>query len=283
MTVPEYILHRKNQSEIFKLISRIRFPESRSTLEIAEEFLSKDNLALLEVGCGPGVISMYLHYRVKPKFSIGIDTDKEAIRQGQTAAKYLNIKNIDFIVASATDLPFRNGQFNFVLCQEVIEHVPTPKDVLDESHRVLANQGNLLITTPTSHLAPFSSDWFETKIHNRPIMDEFAGHLFRFDSEIFQDQIRQAGLTIIETKFTNQYIGSFLLFVSVLWKRKNLRKGKKPAPQACEKSATGFLNLVFMAGQTLDIRLLGHFFGSNIVVLANLASKKVDCCQFVNG
>ena len=272
MTTPEYILHRKSQPETNRVLNRVLFPEARSTLEIAKKQLClKTDPAILELGCGPGVTNMYLSRYVKTKTMIGIDTDRESIRQGQTTAKHLKIKNLSFIRASATDLPLRDALLDFILCQEVIEHVPNPDKLLEESNRVLRNQGKLLITTPTSKLAPLSSDWIETKIHNRPINDEFAGHLFRFDPQSLLDQVKKAGLVVNETEFSNQYIGSFLVAVLTLWKRKRIRTSKTEIQRQKDRSfnISSFPNAFFMIGQTIDFRLFRRSgFGSNIVILS---------------
>lgn len=45
-------------------------------------------------------------------------------------------------------LPFRDAVFDTVLCNEVLEHVPEPEQLMDEAARVLRPGGILLLTTP---------------------------------------------------------------------------------------------------------------------------------------
>jgi hypothetical protein len=161
--------------------------------------------------------------------------------------------------------------FDLILCQEVIEHIEDPKSLLVQSERTLKNQGKLLLTTPTTNLAPFSSDWIETRVHGRPINDEFAMHLNRFDPPSLLWQVEKAGLKIEQTKFTNQYIGSLSVFVLALWKRKNLRinQNKKSNLNSHISYGYGLPNAIFMVGQTIDYTIFNRFpFGSNIIVLA---------------
>jgi len=62
---PEYVVFRKYESGVSNVLSRIRFPESQSTIEIAEKELSfKNDSSVLEVGCGSGVTNMHLIYKV---------------------------------------------------------------------------------------------------------------------------------------------------------------------------------------------------------------------------
>jgi SAM-dependent methyltransferase len=54
--------------------------------------------------------------------------------------------------------PFRDGQFNSVLCNQVLEHVFAPDEFIREIRRVLAPGGRLLLTVPfvwDEHEQPF--------------------------------------------------------------------------------------------------------------------------------
>lgn len=51
------------------------------------------------------------------------------------------------IVGDAHDLPFKDGEFTFVLCTEVLEHVQDPKRAILEMRRVLSLGGTLVLTT----------------------------------------------------------------------------------------------------------------------------------------
>ncbi len=51
------------------------------------------------------------------------------------------------IVADAHNLPFKDGEFEFVLCTEVLEHLKDPKRAISEMNRVLNRGGMLVLTT----------------------------------------------------------------------------------------------------------------------------------------
>jgi len=270
---PEYVLHRRLHTEVGYVLSRVRFHEAKSILDIAlRQLISAPHPStVLEIGCGYGAGIIYLSYHAPTGIMIGVDVDKTVICQAQVTARYLNVKNLHFIVASASNLPLRDAALDLIICQEVIEHIKDPNSLLVQSERALKNQGKLLVTTPTTNLAPFSSDWIETRVHGRPINDEFAMHLNRFTPRLLLQQVEKAGLKIEQTKFTNQYVGSLLVFILTLWKRKNLRinQNKKSNIIGHISCGYGLPNAVFMAGQTLDYTIFNRFpFGSNIVVLA---------------
>ena len=43
---------------------------------------------------------------------------------------------------------FKDKSFDCVVCSEVIEHIPDSQKAINEFHRVLCSQGELIITTP---------------------------------------------------------------------------------------------------------------------------------------
>jgi SAM-dependent methyltransferase len=51
------------------------------------------------------------------------------------------------IVADAHQLPFEEGEFEMVLCTEVLEHLKQPQVAINEMHRVLKPGGKLILTT----------------------------------------------------------------------------------------------------------------------------------------
>ena len=64
---------------------------------------------------------------------------------------------IDY-VCDITDIPVPDGSFDFIVCTEVLEHVPFPIETIRELSRVLSSNGTLLLTAPLSsglHQQPF--------------------------------------------------------------------------------------------------------------------------------
>lgn len=51
------------------------------------------------------------------------------------------------IIADVHDLPFKDEEFDVVLCIEVLEHVLDPKKAIAEMKRVLKKEGSLILTT----------------------------------------------------------------------------------------------------------------------------------------
>ena len=60
---------------------------------------------------------------------------------------YNGYNKIDY-VSDISNIPVKSNSFDFILCTEVIEHVPDPIAAIKEISRVLKQGGTLLITAP---------------------------------------------------------------------------------------------------------------------------------------
>ena len=60
--------------------------------------------------------------------------------------------------ADATDLPFEDESFDFVICVHVLEHVPDDRKALREFFRVLRPGGEAVLQVPPSDLAVTRED-----------------------------------------------------------------------------------------------------------------------------
>lgn len=86
---------------------------------------------VLEIGCGEGVLLYNLRERFGGKDVVGIDIGSADI---ETAKR--NVPFVSFAVGDLYALPFSNGQFDLVLCCEVLEHLQKPEKALSEIKRV---------------------------------------------------------------------------------------------------------------------------------------------------
>lgn len=54
----------------------------------------------------------------------------------------------NFILTDAENIPIKNGGVDFVICTEVVEHLPHPESCFREISRILKKDGFAYITTP---------------------------------------------------------------------------------------------------------------------------------------
>jgi glycosyltransferase involved in cell wall biosynthesis/SAM-dependent methyltransferase len=97
---------------------------------------------VLDLGAGDGRY-VDLFSRHLPPATLVIGVEISFLRARRMRARGLRV-----VVARSEELPFREGTFELVTLIEVIEHTTSPKDSLDEIHRVMARNGRLVLTTP---------------------------------------------------------------------------------------------------------------------------------------
>ncbi len=90
---------------------------------------------LLDLGCG--VKPFKKIYSQYCEVSVGIDVPASPHSKTEVDVIY-----------DGKNIPFENNRFDYVLCTEVMEHVPEPAAFLREIHRVMKPDGILIMTTP---------------------------------------------------------------------------------------------------------------------------------------
>ena len=98
----------------------------------------------LDAGCGTGAAMAWARSVARAGSVAGIDVSAYALafcrERGERALSQ----------ASVMELPFRNASFDVVLCNDVLQHLPTDGGdlrALEEIHRVLGPGGALLVRT----------------------------------------------------------------------------------------------------------------------------------------
>lgn len=98
------------------------------------------NLKVLDAGCGTGWFSR--EAQARGAAVTALDVGEELLAQ---VAKKAKVKTK---VGSVLKLPFKDGTFDIVMSNEVIEHVTDARKAIKEMSRVLKPGGLLVITTP---------------------------------------------------------------------------------------------------------------------------------------
>ena len=102
---------------------------------------------VLDLGSGNGQNSLKAA-KIANKV-VGIEIDENLIKISQRTAKQKKSKNIRFIRGNLEKkLPVKNESFSKVLILDVLEHLHSREQILDEIHRVLKPQGLVFIGVP---------------------------------------------------------------------------------------------------------------------------------------
>lgn len=108
----------------------------------------KPGQRLLDIGCGPGTITMGLAKSVAPGDVTGVDLAESQLGLARANAAKKGIENIRFISCSIYELPFPDGGFDVVFAHAVFEHLKEPVSALREIRRVLKPGGIVALRSP---------------------------------------------------------------------------------------------------------------------------------------
>jgi SAM-dependent methyltransferase len=103
----------------------------------------RPGLSLLDVGCGPGTITLDLARIVAPGRVIGLDASDEVVTQASGLAAESDAPNVRFEVGDLFALKYDDAAFDVVHAHQVLQHLVDPVAALVELKRVLRPEGVL--------------------------------------------------------------------------------------------------------------------------------------------
>lgn len=166
----------------WRLIAAESYFTTRRLVREIVRFRSFARGRMLDIGCGGKPYAPVFAGQVEAHVGVDVPTTQH----GRTRLDA-------YAVAGA--LPFRDAAFDFVLCTEVLEHVPDPACAFREISRVLRGGGHALVTTP-----------FLYRVHEAPY------DFYRYTPFAYRHLAASAGLDIVEIRPRGGY-PSFVLDV----------------------------------------------------------------------
>ena len=155
--------HRGSKEQLERLYQRYRF---------ALQFC-KDK-EVLEVACGGG---MGLGYLAKvAKKVVGGDIDENILKY--PIKQYRGRDKIEIREFDAQNLPFEDKSFDVVIFYETIYYLAKPEKFVSEAHRVLKDNGVLLICTVNKDWDDFNPSPHSTKYFSSSELYSLVNHKF---------------------------------------------------------------------------------------------------------
>lgn len=127
--------------------------------------------SFLDVGCAEGLYLKLLSSNSETGSSgTGLDLAKNYLLKARVTSPKTSL-----VQGDAGKLPFRNDSFDLVLCSEVLEHVPNPKEVFRELVR--ASDRYVLLTLAGENLFHFVMRKFRLVSVPNPFSEVGHGHI----------------------------------------------------------------------------------------------------------
>ena len=111
---------------------------------------------ILDVGCGPGTITLDLARLVGAGPVIGIDRSEAVVHEARAAAERAGVANVGFTVGDVYSLDHAADAFDVVHAHQVLQHLSDPVAALREMGRVCAPAG--IVAVRDSDYSGFT--WF---------------------------------------------------------------------------------------------------------------------------
>jgi len=129
---------------------------------------------VLEVACGGGMGLGYLAKEAKKV--IGGDLDKEILKYA--LKHYEGRDKIEIREFDAQNLPFEDKSFDVVIFYEAIYYLAKPEKFVSEAHRVLKDNGVLLICTVNKDWTDFNPSPYSKKYFSAPELYSLVNQKF---------------------------------------------------------------------------------------------------------
>jgi ubiquinone/menaquinone biosynthesis C-methylase UbiE len=142
---------------------------------------------LLDVGCGPGTITIDFAERLAPGEVIGVDPSADVIAQASATAAARGTPNVRFAVGNGYALDFPDDTFDIVHAHQTLQHVADPATLLKEMYRV-AKPGGVVAARDADYggmiwypLLPGLQRWIDTyrNVHRSNGSEPDAGRHMR--------------------------------------------------------------------------------------------------------
>jgi ubiquinone/menaquinone biosynthesis C-methylase UbiE len=170
-------------------------PSIRKVLEKIRHLQRRglENMRILDIGCGTGNLALY-SFNAFDNINnfVGLDMSENMIEKAHNKAKLLNItEKLQFTIGDAEHLPFDDNSFNIVTCCHSFHHYPHKDRAIAEMHRVLENQGHLMLIDG-SRDDPWGYFIFEVCV------SYIENHVHHCTDQLMAQMLRQAGFDDIQ-------------------------------------------------------------------------------------
>jgi predicted SAM-dependent methyltransferase len=129
--------------------------------------------------------------------------------------RFRKLKNLDYtttdlnspladVKADICDLPFKENEFDFILCNHVLEHIPNDTKAMQELYRILKPGGTAILQIPQDlkREVTFEDDSITSPKERAEIFGQYD-HLRVYGRDYF-NKLRSIGFKVEECNYTSQ-------------------------------------------------------------------------------
>jgi ubiquinone/menaquinone biosynthesis C-methylase UbiE len=140
----------------------------------------KPNMKVLDIGCGPGTITLDLAALVPAGGITGVDLNATAIEAAKELVSTRGVTNASFQVADVLKLPFADETFDIVCAHQVLIHLPNEGSVigavqgLEEMKRV-CKTGGFVCARECDWRSAVVEPWIPEVLDSMKLVEDMTG------------------------------------------------------------------------------------------------------------
>ncbi|KAF2077228.1 hypothetical protein CYY_001482 [Polysphondylium violaceum] len=142
----KFIQYVDEASKQDQIIAHTRYSTRQLNLNFGQK--------VMDVGCGAGKDLSRLESMVESQGQVfGMDISREMVECAKSRMSHL--PNVTVFCGDAASIPIENNYFDAIRCERLLQHVPSPDQVISEMVRVTKSGGRIVVT---------DVDWSSTTI-----------------------------------------------------------------------------------------------------------------------
>ncbi|MGA9141756.1 MAG: class I SAM-dependent methyltransferase [Methanocella sp.] len=139
---------------------------------------------VLDIGTGPGKLPIMIAEDSHMLRVTGVDLSSDMVKIAENEARHKGLKNAEFRQGNASELPFRDTEFDLVLTTLSFHHWKQPETALDEIYRVLREGGEAWIYDVPRKI---DTAMFQHMIHRYGFLRSWMFRLHAFTEPFYKE------------------------------------------------------------------------------------------------
>ena len=133
----------------------------QSAYRAIAEAVTVEGGRILDIGCGPGWLSVHISRHGAAAEAVGIDHSAAMVRAARQNAQ--SDGNVHILQMSAAELEFSDGSFDAVSAVQTAHHWKEPGVILKEMHRVVVDGGSCYLYEADRSATGVPESWIDRR------------------------------------------------------------------------------------------------------------------------
>ncbi len=161
------------------------------------QYLASAGMTVLDYGCGSGTSLLEL---------AAIGADAYGIEADPNVQQVIDHLKLRIHIGMIDDAPYREGQFDMIILNQVLEHLPDPAGILRKLRRLLKPSGTMALSFPNAgsvYARLFGRQWINWHI---------PYHLHHFNKKSVHRFFERNGWTVLSARTITPDLWTYLQF-----------------------------------------------------------------------